>query len=111
MKKKWWKAWLVQFALMTAACAAAELSYYISALLRDILIWAAIPLLGAYTAMKAVLGGLNNYAAWIAPPVCAVLASIALWGFVPHAGPVLVCAFVSLVGAAAGDVRSRQRRG
>lgn len=108
MKVKWLKAWLLQFAAMIAICFLAELGYYVSGILHSILNWGIIPLAGAYTACKAVLGGLNNYAAWIAPPVCMVAAGLILWGYVPHAGPVLLCAFVSLVGAAAGDVLSKQ---
>jgi len=108
MKKCWWKAWLVQFIAMLAACLLAELCYYVSGFLRDVFTWALIPLLGAFTAYKSVLRGLNNYAAWIAPPVCMVAASLILWGYVPHAGPALLCAFISLVGAAAGEVKSQE---
>ena len=110
MKKSWLKAWIAQFAVMLAACLVAEVSYYVSDLLRDVLIWALIPFLGALTAYRCVLRGLNNYAAWIAPPACAVIASLILWGYVPHGGPVLVCAFVSLVGAAAGEVRRSENK-
>jgi len=108
MKRSWLKALCIQSAVMAAACLAAEISYYASSMLHSICLWAAVPLLGAYTAMKCVLAGLNNYAAWIAPPACCVLAALILWGYVPGAGPVLVCAFVSLVGAAAGEVKSKE---
>ena len=110
MKHSWLKAWIIQFAVMLAACLLAELSYYISGTLRSVLLRAAIPLLGAVTAARCVLRGLNNYAAWIAPPVCTAAASLILWGYVPHAGPVLMCAFISLVGAAAGEVLSNERK-
>ena len=73
MKKSWLKAWIVQFAVMIAACLAAEFTYYISAVLRSVLLWALIPILGAVTAYRCVLKGLNNYAAWIAPPLLAEL--------------------------------------
>ena len=108
MKRSWLKACLIQFAVMMAACLAAELSYYASGLLHNICLWAVIPILGAYTAARCVLAGVNNYAAWIAPPVCCVIAALILWGYVPGAGPVLLCAFISLVGAATGEVMSRQ---
>jgi len=111
MKKSWLKAWIVQFAVMIAACLAAEFTYYISAVLRSVLLWALIPILGAVTAYRCVLKGLNNYAAWIAPPVCMLAASLVLWGYVPHAGPMLTCALVSLVGAAAGEVRTNEKQG
>ena len=110
MNKSWWKAWIVQFAVMLAACLLAEITYYVSDILRDVLIWALLPILGAVTACRCVLRGLNNYAAWIAPPVCVVLASLILWGYVPHAGPAFLCAFVSLVGAAAGEVLSNENK-
>jgi hypothetical protein len=110
MSKSWWKVWAVQFLVMLAVSMAAELSYYVSDFLHGLLIWALIPIVGAVTACKCVLHGLNNYAAWIAPPVCGVAASLILWGYVPHAGPILVCAFISLVGAAAGEVLTKENK-
>ena len=111
MKRSWLRALAVQFAVMLAACLLGELSYYVSNILRSVIMWAALPVLGAYTAMKCVLRGLNNYAAWIAPPLCMTAAGLILWGYVPHAGPVLLCAFISLVGAAAGEVASKGNYG
>lgn len=107
MKMTWWKAWILQCITMLVICLLAELGYYLSGTLHSILAWAILPLTGAYTACKAVLHGLNNYLAWIAPPACIVAAGLLLWGYVPHGGPVLLCAFVSLVGAAAGEVLSK----
>ena len=56
----------------------------------------------------AVRRGLNNYLGWLAPPLMEVLGNALVWGYPPSAGPVFVCAFVSLVGAATGEVRNRQ---
>ena len=64
-------------------------------------------------------GGLNNYLAWIMPAPCLYGVNYLVWGFAPPAGPALLTAFLSLVGAAAGQVivqrsdndrHSRQRR-
>lgn len=110
MKSNWRRAWLAQFAVMLAACLICELSYYVSDILRSVISWALIPLLGAFTAYRCVMRGLNNYAAWIAPPVCMVAAALIIWGYVPHAGPVFVCAFISLVGAAAGEVANKEKQ-
>ena len=59
---------------------------------------------GLLTACAAVKRGLNNYAAWIAPPACLFAVHYAVWGFSPPAGAALVTALTSLVGAAAGEV-------
>lgn len=109
MKINWWKAWLIQLLVMLTACLLGELSYYLSGFLHSLLLWIALPLLGAYTACRCVLWGLNNYAAWIFPPLAMIGASFILWGYAPHAGPVLVCALISMTGAAAGQVLSERK--
>ena len=108
MKNRWLKAWILQIIIMLAASILQALSYWISPLLYDILLWAALPLAGMYTAYRAVLGGLLNYAAWIAPPACMFIAHLAIWKFSPPAGPALLCAFISLIGAAAGEVMNQR---
>ncbi|MBQ3079949.1 MAG: hypothetical protein IJC48_08150 [Clostridia bacterium] len=67
-------------------------------------IWALVPLSGAIGAYIAVRRGVNAYLAWLVPPICAALVPlIASMGYLPPAGRVLMCAFISIVGAAAGD--------
>ena len=67
--------------------------------------WALLPVAGAVSAYIITLRGVNNYLAWILPPLMAV-AGHYLAFFYPQssAGPLFVCAVVSVVGAAAGDV-------
>ena len=76
-----------------------------------VLSWAGLPLLGAASAYRATRRGLLNYAAWIAPPVCAGASHWLLYGYPPEAAPVLLCALVSLVGAAAARCRTSARPG
>lgn len=106
----WIAAWLIQIAEMLAVGALASLSLGVHPLLYTVALWALAPLIGAYTAYRAVLRGLLNYAAWIAPPLCLLIAHTAIWGYVPPAGALLVGAFIALIGAAAGEVMKAQRR-
>ena len=80
--------------------------------LSALLLWIAVPAAGAITACQAVKKGVNPYLAWIFPPVSATFAGlIASMGYTPSAGAMLLCALVSLIGAAAGDVLTRPRKG
>ena len=103
MKRTWILAWLLQIAAMLAVCLLQALTYTVHPALYAALLWALVPLAGAYTAYRAVRRGLLNYAAWIAPPVCLYAAHYAIWGFAPSAGAALLTAFCALVGAAAGE--------
>ena len=106
----WALAWLIQAIVMFLVCAGASLSIGVSPTLYDMMLWFVVPVCGAATACAAVrFGRLLNYAAWIAPPACLFWAHYLVWGFAPPAGCALLCAFVSLVGAAAGEVL-RQRK-
>ena len=106
--KRWWLAWIVQWAASFLAGAVAALTVPLNPAVHAIAVWGVLPLLGAYGACRVTRLGVLNYIAWIAPP-CAMAASHALiWRFAPDAGPVLLCAFVSLVGAATGEVLNRQ---
>ena len=77
--------------------------------LRGLHVGGLMPLLGGVSAYWATKKGLLNYAAWIAPPLCQALGHMAVWFYPPSPGPVLVCVFVSIVGAAAGEVRLREQ--
>lgn len=70
--------------------------------------WAAVPLLGLFSAYWVTRRGLLNYLAWIAPPACQWVCPMIWLGYPPDAMSVVICAFVSLVGAAAGDVMNRR---
>ena len=109
-KPGWIAAWAVQIAMMLGAGALSALSLGVHPALYGAALWLLMPLLGAYTALRAVRRGLLNYAAWIAPPVCECAAHVLIWGYLPPAGAMLLCAFVSLIGAAAGEVLNRQKK-
>ena len=109
-KPGWIAAWVVQIAVMLGAGALSALSLGVHPALYSAALWLLMPLLGAYTALRAVCRGLLNYAAWIAPPVCECAAHVLIWGYLPPAGAMLLCAFVSLIGAAAGEVLNRQKK-
>ena len=110
-KPGWIAAWLVQIAATLCVGALSALSLGIHPALYGAALWLLTPLFGAYTALRAGRRGLLNYAAWIAPPVCQCAAHVLSWGYVPPAGAMLLCAFVSLVGAAAGEVLNQRRPG
>lgn len=93
---------------MLAVSLAASFVEPASPALGGILLWAVVPLAGLFTACRTVRRGLNNYLAWIAPPVCLFAAHYALWRFSPPAGAALLTAFTSLVGAAAGEELNRR---
>lgn len=106
----WIVAWAIQIGEMLVAGALASLSLGLSAVLYALALWVILPLLGACSGCMAVRRGLLNYAAWIAPPICLFAAHTAIWGYVPPAGAMLLCAFISLIGAAAGEVIIRQKK-
>ena len=112
MKKwNWLIAWLVQFAAMLAVGAVAALTDMLPPVVYGIMAWVVTPVLGMLSACWATRCGLLNYAAWIAPPVCIWLTYYLIWSYSPQPGPALLCAFLSLVGAAAGEVLKQQKKG
>ena len=108
MKHRWLRALALQITTMLAACLLQALSYGVSAGLYAALLWGMVPVAGLLTACRAVRRGLLNYVAWIAPPACMYIVHYALWGFSPAAGAGLLTAFLSLVGAAAGEVLNQR---
>ena len=110
MKKwKWPIAWLVQIIEMLAVGAIVALTDMLPPAIYGILAWVIAPLLGMLTSCRTTRRGLLNYAAWIAPPACMWLTYYLIWNYSPQPGPALLCAFLSLVGAAAGEVLNRQK--
>ena len=107
---RWLWAWVLQMFVMAVVCAAAALLQAGPVWARLLALYVAVPLAGGFTAFRAVLGGLLNYAAWVAPPVLLYLIHIAIWGYVPPVSAALLCAFIALVGAAAGEVARQRRR-
>lgn len=110
MKKwKWPIVWLVQILAMSLAALLTAFTQLTGAVIYGIMAWIAMPTAGAASAYRATRRGLNNYAAWIAPPICMAAVHWLLWTYPPGFGPVLLCAFVSLVGAAAGEVMNQRK--
>ena len=115
-KKKWtprirWP-WilLIQIVSMLAAGALISLSILLGGFLHGVCLWMLMPLAGFASACMATKKGLLNYAAWIAPPVMEVFSNLLIWGYSPSVGPVFLCGFVSLVGAATGEVLRLQTK-
>ena len=107
-KWNWWRAWLVQIAEMLALGAVAALAEPLGAIVYGVISWGALPLAGAVSAYRTTRRGLNNYLSWLAPPLCAIAAHSLIWIYPPSPGPVLLCALISLIGAAAGEVLNRE---
>ena len=108
----WRRLWPVQILLLLViSLCATFLPLYVPAaatLLRVVFLWVLPPAAGAWTACLLTRCGLISYAAWIAPPL---MHSVVPWlaiGYPPAGLSMALCAFVSLVGAAAGDVLYRR---
>ena len=110
MKHRWLKAWMIQVAEILAAGLLAALSQGLGAVAHGIMLWGFMPAAGLLSACRAVLRGLNNYLAWLAPAPCLYAANFLLWGYSPPAGPALLTALFSLAGAAAGQVLLQRRK-
>ena len=111
MKHRWLWALALQIAEMMAISLLAALAEGAGALPRALMLWVAAPVAGLATACGAVQRGLNNYLAWIPPAACLYLANWLVWGYAPPAGPALLTALTSLMGAAAGQVLTQRGEG
>ena len=107
---RWLWIWLIQAALMMVLSLLAGLSFMLGSVIYGICMWVLLPAAGAISACIATMKGLLNYAAWIAPWACMLAAHVLLYGYAPGLGSLLLCAFVSLVGAATGEVIRQRRR-
>jgi len=110
VRLKWLWILLVQIISMIAFSALISLSVWLGGFVHGFCLWVLMPIGGLASAYLATHRGLLNYAAWIVPPAAQVISNLLLWGYSPSVGPVFLCAFISLVGAAAGEVRKRQSR-
>ena len=109
-KIPWPLVWLIQVAAAFALGLLAALSALLGGVAHGLFLWALMPLGGMAAGCLATLRGLNNYLAWLAPPLMEIASSLLIWGYSPAVGPVFLCGFLSLVGAAAGEVCKRQGR-
>mgnify|MGYP007055669469 CR=1 FL=1 len=96
----------VRYALIAGVLIA--LTEWLGGTLHDWVAWIGMPLIGLFSACRTTRRGLLNYAAWLAPPAGMALGHLLVWSYMPDPGPVLLCALISLVGAAAGEVLNRQ---
>ena len=73
--------------------------------LHALLVWAVFPVFAIFISFKTVKKGVNPYLAWLPPPIGLTLGALAgTLCYLPNGGSMLLCAFASLFGAAAGDV-------
>lgn len=97
-----------QLLVMTLLAAGAAWLYLSSRTLYRLSYLIVLPVCGLFTAYFITRKGVNNYLAWILPPVGMALGHLALYGELPNgAGGCLICALTSIIGAAAGEVKNR----
>ena len=107
------KRYLILLAMQSAVCFAVSLA---AVLLKPIgwlyacITWAVLPAAGAISAFLLVKKGVNPYGAWILPAVMPTIAYLVLTRglYLPNGWSMLLMAFVSLMGAAAGDVYKKR---
>jgi len=98
--------WLAQAALLFPVYWFLTFLMWYDGTLYALASWIAMPLLGLITAYFVTRRGVNNYIAWIAPPVCQYAAHMLVTTAPAGIGPTLLTAFLSIVGAAAGFVQN-----
>lgn len=102
---------LLQFAGMAAIACVMFNTIWLNRALYGVCQWALWPVIGLISAYMTTVRGVNNYLAWIAPPCAGLLAHFLAFFYMPDsAGPFLLCALCSVVGAAAGDVKKKLQR-
>jgi len=99
---------LLQFVGMAVLAYLLFNTIWLSKAVYSVCTWAVWPLAGLVSAYMVTVRGVNNFLAWIAPPLAGLMAHYFAFFFMPDsAGPFFICAFVSIVGAAAGDVTKK----
>ncbi len=110
--RDWRLFWIVQALVMgiISLCATLLPLMFPAAqlFLRLVFLWLLPCVIGAWTACRLARLGLNSYAAWLVPPVLHTVLPWLVIGYPPHAGSAALCALISLIGAAAGDVLYKQ---
>lgn len=110
MHCRWPWILLVQSAATIAVFCLLSLSLWLGGFIHGLFLWVLTPVAGFISACIATRAGLLNYAAWLIPPLAQIAASMILWGYPANVGPVFLCAFISLVGAATGEVLKRSTK-
>lgn len=106
---RWLRAMLLQIICTLALYLLLGLSLWAGGFVYGLCTWALIPIGGLISACMATRAGFLNYLAFLVPPLCCGAANLILWGYLPPIAPACLCAFTSLVGAAAGEVLKRQQ--
>lgn len=106
----WLRAMLLQIICTLAMYLLLGLSLWIGGFIYGLCIWGLIPVCGLLSACISTRAGFLNYLAFLVPPLCFTASNLILWGYLPPIAPVCLCAFVSLVGAAAGEVIKRGQK-
>lgn len=107
---RWLWILLIQVGSMLLLSIILEQSYYFSIVLHGICTWGIYPIAAMFSACFATRRGLLNYAAWIVPPGMQFLGYFICWPYFIAPGPVFLCAFTALIGAATGEVLKRRDR-
>lgn len=102
--------WLIQLAASLLIALPVSLSLWLGSAVHALCMWVISPILACISGFLATRKGLLNHAAWIAPPVMLYLGYVLIWGYVPPVGPVCLCGFTALVGAAAGEVCNQRQK-
>lgn len=110
MRFPWPVALLIQAAAALAVSYVACQLLWLGAAAYAVGVWAIVPAFGAASAYFVTVRGLSNYAAWLMPPLMAVAGHYLAFFYPPEsAGPVFLCALLSVIGAAAGEVVKRRQ--
>lgn len=107
---KWLWILLAQLVSMLLLSLAYAYSILWGKAIHGIFQWGIMPVAGFVSACLATRKGLLNYAAWIAPMVMMPIGNILVWGYASGMGPAFLCGFISLVGAATGEVLNQQQK-
>ena len=107
---RWLWVWLIQIAVSLLLALPISLSLWLGGAVHALCMWGLSPILGFLSGLIATRKGLLNHAAWIAPPVMLFVGYEIAWGYPPAPGPVFLCGFISLVGAAAGEVLNQRQK-
>ncbi len=79
--------------------------------LHTALTWGLLPAFGAVSAYFLCVKGINNYLAWLLPPIMAVAGHFLAFFYPPSsAGAYMLIAVLSIIGAAAGDVVKKSKK-
>lgn len=107
---RWLKVLAVQATATLLLSYGATKLLWLSAAAYEIGMWVLLPALGALSAYLATVKGLNNYAAWLIPPAMGILGYyLATFYFPETPGPAFVCALLSIIGGATGEVVLKRR--